>query len=331
MKSKFYRDDGRRVTMLLVAAVAALAASGAAVAGGYGHGRHGAKACSTTSAAARLACGNEVADGYWIAIGNCTNLSDRHEQRDCREEALADWRAARKECGEQFKAREEVCAEIGQAPYDPEVDPENFVNPLAVGGDVAPNSYLPLVPGTRYVYENEAAGESVVVEVTRDTLELEGVECIVVRDVVRDSESGDLIEDTDDYFAQDVQGNVWYFGEIARNYEDGVLVDLEGSWRAGVDGAKPGVVMFAAPQVGDAYRQEFFLGDAEDLARVTSLAGSAESPYASCSSTCLVTDEFTPIEPDVLENKFYLPGIGKILTLDPETGEQEVLVDIEVF
>ncbi len=314
----------------LLACGAAATLAGAAFADGGDH-RPGPGACSRTSVAARAACGNEAADDFWIGFGKCLNVAARDERGECRAELREGWRETRQLCGEQFAAREEVCDALGQAPYDPPIDPADFVDPLEVGGSIAANHFLPLVPGTRYVYENEEAGERVTVSVTFETIEVDGVDCIVVHDVVTELDSGELIEDTDDYMAQDIHGNVWYFGEIARNYEDGRLVDLEGSWRAGEDGASAGILMRAAPAAGDVYRQEFLLGEAEDIARVASLSASAESPYASCAGTCLKTDEFTPIEPDGFENKFYKPGLGKILTVDPESGEREELVDIEVF
>ena len=117
------------------------------------------------------------------------------------------------------------------------------------------------------------------------------------------------------------------FGEIAKNYEDGELVDLEGSWEAGVDGAKAGIIMKADPQVGDVYRQEFFLGDAEDMGEVLSLSGDETVPAADCDNECLVTKDYTPIEPDVEENKYYAPGVGPILEVDVETGERVELVN----
>jgi len=135
-------------------------------------------------------------------------------------------------------------------------------------------------------------------------------------------------EDTDDWMTQDVEGNVWYFGEISKTYEDGELTDIEGSWTAGVDGAKPGILMKAAPEVGDVYRQEFALGEAEDAGEVVSTTGSATVPAASCSGSCVVTRDFTPIEPDGEEFKYYLSGVGLILEENPETGGRVELVDV---
>lgn len=289
-------------------------------------------ACSTTARDARLACSHEVSDDFWIAAGNCENIADPDERSVCLHEARDALRESARECQEQHDARRDVCAKLGQATFEPEYHASDFVDPLAVGGPaVQPNPYLPLVPGTRYRYENEFDGETIIVSVTHETIEIDGVICILVRDVVTDSESGDLIEDTDDFLAQDTQGNVWYFGEVSREYEDGFLASLDGSWRAGVDDAHAGILMKAAPQVGDVYRQEFMLGEAEDVAEVTDLAGSAMSPYASCAGNCLVTSEYTPMSPGSIEHKYYKPGLGQVLVHDPETNSREVLVAVEIF
>lgn len=288
-------------------------------------------ACAATSRAGRNACANEATDDYWIDIGNCANIADASERPGCRQEARTAQQEALLECGDVFAARQDVCVALGQDPYDPQIDPSQFADPADIGGTIAVNPYLPLKAGTRFEYVSKHSGEKVVVEVTYDTIEIAGVTCRIVHDVVTDLTTGELIEDTDDYFAQDLQGNVWYFGEIARNYEDGLLTDLDGSWRVGIDDAKPGILMKAAPQVGDVYRQEFLLGDAEDLAEVIKLNGSASSPYTSCAGNCLVTGEFTPLEPGGFEKKYYKPGVGKILTLKPETGEREVLVKVSSF
>ena len=159
-----------------------------------------------------------------------------------------------------------------------------------------------------------------------ETTEVMGVECMVVRDVVY--LDGEPTEDTLDWFAQDVDGNVWYFGEIAVNYEDGEIADVEGSWEAGVDGAKPGILVLADPQVGDAHRQEMLLGEAEDAAEVLALGETVTVP-AGTYVNCVKTGEFTPLEPDTYEHKYRAPGIGVVLEVDVESGERVELVTVE--
>ena len=164
------------------------------------------------------------------------------------------------------------------------------------------------MPGRTYIYQG--GGETVTYMVTRETREILGVPCAVIHDVV--TKNGEVIEDTTDWYAQDLDGNVWYFGEVAQNFVDGILANLDGSWIAGVDRAQPGIIMKAQPAVGNLYRQEFHLGTAEDMSEVTAVTGSTRTPAATCSGTCLVTRDFTPVEPGIDTVKYYAPGIGLI-------------------
>jgi hypothetical protein len=286
-------------------------------------GRRGDRACSRTAKAALRACRHEAQDDFWIAFGKCLNLADGDERRECIAEAEVALRETAKLCGEQHEAREEVCRLLGQAAYDPEIDPDDFLHPKQAARD--PNPYFPLVPGSWWRYRH--GEETIEVRVTDETTEILGVTCFVVTDVVR--EKGVLIEDTQDWFAQDKDGNVWYMGELAKNYEEGLFVNLDGSWRAGVDGAKPGLIMKASPRVGDVYRQEFLLGEAEDLARVLSLSGNESTEAASCQGSCVVTRELTPIEPGRHARKYYATGVGFILEISDE-GEREELVEYQI-
>jgi hypothetical protein len=190
-------------------------------------------------------------------------------------------------------------------PYEPRIDPNDFVTTID-------NPYLPFPVGRTLVYEGVSDGERERVEVTITdrTREVMGVTTIVVRD--RAFVEGALVEDTFDWFAQDRWGNVWYFGEATAEYEGGEVVSRAGSWEAGVDGAMPGVVMLAVPRVGDRYRQEFSEGEAEDMARVRAEGESVAVP-AGAYQDILVTEDWTPLEPDVLEHKSYAPGVGVVL------------------
>ena len=164
--------------------------------------------------------------------------------------------------------------------YAPELDPADFV-------DVIDNPYLPYIPGTKWVYEGEDDGEveRVEVEVLDETREIEGITATVVRDTVY--VDGELAEDTYDWFAQDKDGNVWYLGEDTHEYEDGKAVNAEGAWEYGKDGALPGIVMLADPTVGDAYRQEYYEGEAEDMGEVLEVGvhhgDRARAPTTTCS------------------------------------------------
>jgi hypothetical protein len=204
-------------------------------------------------------------------------------------------------------------------PYNPVIDPANFVG-------VIDNQYMPLTPGTTFIYEAETEDGFTrdVIFVTQETKVILGVTCTVFQDTetVFDevTPGGRVEEDTEDWFAQDADGNVWYFGEFTTAYEyddEGNLIGTsnEGSWEAGVEGALPGIVMQADPQSGESYRQEFFEGEAEDMAKVLRLNASVSVPYGDFED-CLVTKEWTPLEPGHVEQKFYAPGVGLVLVLE---------------
>jgi hypothetical protein len=200
--------------------------------------------------------------------------------------------------------------------YDPIIIPADFVANIT-------NQYLPLTSGTTFIYEGEEDGEHVRIEVyvTHETREILGVTCTVVRDTVW--VDGELEEDTLDWYAQDKDGNIWYFGEDSKEIDEGVVVSTEGSWEAGVDGAKPGILMKGSPQIGDTYRQEYYWGEAEDMAEVLSLSESVAVPYGSYTN-CLQTKEWNPLEPGVTEHKYYAPGVGLLLEVVVEGGKERV-------
>lgn len=276
--------------------------------------------CEQTASALRKAAQHEARDDSWIGIANCLNLTRRSDAVACLRENARALAEAQQLLADQFDARLELCEDLGGGRYDPRIDPRDFVKGVT-------NPFFPLVPGTTKVFEKKTdeGTERVEVTVTSDTKTLLGVECMVVRDVV--SIGNELIEDTQDYFAQDRSGNVWYFGELVMNFEDGELRDLGGSWRAGEDGAKPGIVMQARPEARNVYRQEFLANEAEDAASVTGLGRTVRVPFGVLNG-CLETLDFTPLEPDHFEAKFYAPGIGLALEVNTESGERVELIGI---
>lgn len=274
--------------------------------------------CRLTSEKMLHSCLGEAQGDSWLASAKCSNISDAAERAACRQQVPPDHKDARQTCHEQKDARNAVCNRLGGERYDPAIDPANFVPTVN-------HPLFPLVPGTTFIYEGQTAGglEHNEFVVTNNTKVILGVACIEVHDTAR--LNGELIEDTLDWFCQDVPGNVWYFGENTTELEGGLIVSLEGSWTAGVDGAKPGIVMKAQPAIGDFYRQEFSLGNAEDLAEVISLNESVTVPFGSFNN-CLKTLETTPMEPDLQEHKFYCTGVGLVLTIDLTTGERSELI-----
>ncbi len=258
---------------------------------------------------------------YWLALAKSKHLSEISERKDAKKNAQEELDESLESCKKQYDARIKLCENLNEEFYQPIIDPANFVT-------VIDNPYLPLIPGTTFFYQkiNANSTETIEFQVTHATKNILGVQCTEIRDIVRIN--GVITEDTLDWFAQDNDGNVWYFGELSQEFENGELASLSGSWKAGVDDAQPGIVMKAHPLVGDFYRQEFFLGDAEDAAEIISIADSQTVPYGNFNNL-LTIKEFTPIEPDALEHKFYAPGIGLILELDPENGDRTELISIQ--
>jgi hypothetical protein len=186
--------------------------------------------------------------------------------------------------------------------------------------------YWPMRPGSRWTYRQLGPGggqRRVEVTVTDRTRTVLGVEARVVHDVV--TVDGRVLEETDDWFAQDTAGNLWYLGEDTREYRDGA-VSTAGSWEAGVGGAQPGILLPARPRPGMSYQQERFDGRAEDRAAVLGLGMRARVPYGFFDHL-LITKEWTPLEPNVLEHKFYAPGVGPVLaiTVSGGSGREELL------
>jgi hypothetical protein len=206
--------------------------------------------------------------------------------------------------------------------YDPQLDPADFVPRVT-------NPFFPLVPGTTLSYEGETEEgvETVIVEVLEETKTILGITATVVRDRV--FLDGELIEDTFDWFAQQNTGDVWYLGEDSKEIEDGEVVSTEGSWEAGVDGAKPGIIMWGDPaaHLNEEYRQEYYPDVAEDVATVIGLEEAVEVPYGSFTG-CIKTEDRNPLESGAVEHKLYCPGIGLVLEGPVDGSERIELVEV---
>jgi hypothetical protein len=282
---------------------------------------HGS-ACKKAAAFARDSCKAGTRADLSLESGKCVNSEDKSEVRECKAEALESFLEAKMECREQHEARVDLCQALDEDVYTPELDPADFVATID-------NPFAPFAPGARWVYEKKTDEglERIEVEVTGETKTILGIEATVIHD--QEFLDGELIEDTFDWVAQDTDGNVWYLGELSYEVEDGVIVSLEGSWEAGVDGAQPGLWMKADPQVGDVYRQEFLLGEAEDYAEVLSLTDAQTVP-AGAFTNCLRTRDASTLEPGNEENKAYAPGVGLVVEIDPESGERAELIEYEL-
>ena len=186
------------------------------------------------------------------------------------------------------------------------------------------NPWFPLVPGTRFVYQGMKDGEAArdVVTVTHRTKVIEGVRCTVVHDELY--LAGRLAERTDDWYARKRDGSVWYFGEATAELDRrGRVTTTEGSWQAGADGALAGVYMPARPKVGLTFRQEYWRGHAEDHFRVVSLDATVKVPYTS-SQHGLLTTEWSPLEPGVVDHKLYVRGVGLVKEETVKGGQERV-------
>lgn len=213
---------------------------------------------------------------------------------------------------------------IMAAPTQPpfrDMDPAQF-------SSIVTNPWLTLLPGTRFIYRSQDGGETEIniVEVTGKTRTVMGVATCVVWDRVW--RSGRLVEETFDWFAQDEHGNVWYFGEDSRTIRNGKTINHAGSWEAGGNGATPGIIMEAQPVPGDAYRQELLKGIAEDMGSVVALHQAVSVPVGTFGD-CLVTRDWTPLEPGMVEFKYYSRALGAlVLEITPDGRHRTELISI---
>ncbi len=298
--------------------------------------------CSASANELHKSCGYEVLDEAFIGAAKCADLGSEETAEECLAELDETRAEAFGECGDIHEARLAMCDELGDAIHDPQFGlnyAEQFVDPRNIGSTVTPNPYFPLVNGNEWVFEGsfEEDGETVTERITitvSDKIKMiDGIACLVVRDVV--VIDGELIEDTDDWFAQDNDGNVWYCGEEVKDYEtfDGdepqvpELIAIDGSFKADRDGDEGGILLPADAQVGDVFRQEFSAANAEDAIEILAVNAEESVPAANCDGECLQTRDFSPLDPGVEEHKFYKPGIGKILEIDLESGDRVELIE----
>ena len=203
------------------------------------------------------------------------------------------------------------------APYHPAIDPANFTHVVNI-------PFFPLVPGTTATFIEKEGSESREnkVTVTHDTKTIMGVKCVVVRDTV--SVGGVVKEDTFDWYAQDKEGAVWYFGEDTKEFEKGGLVNTGGSWEAGVNG-QPGIIMPANPKPGEPYRQEYSPGNAEDMGQVIAIDETTTVPHGTFKH-CVKTKDWSMLESGH-EHKWYARGVG-VVRAESSDGEVSTLVSV---
>ena len=302
------------------------------------------KFCSATAQAVFRACSKETLSDYWIGIGICINESDNRDRSECYVDLKESNQEANEECAAQLQARAALCAKVGEGRYDPEFEQTDFDSDFR--NLTNPNAYFPLTIGSRWEYRS--ADETNVVRVLDRTKLIDDVRCIVVRDEV--FVDGVITEGTNDWFAQAKDGTVWYCGEETAEFETfkgdrpmlPELVDIDGSFKADRDGDKPGIIFLANPTPGQFYIEESSLGNAEDATQILSINYSfgknatldklvpAQLAQLLCKNNCVVTKNISPLEPGVVERKYYAPGIGVFLETAPQTGEVSRLVKCNV-
>lgn len=207
-----------------------------------------------------------------------------------------------------------------QMPLPVPFDPGDFVATIT-------NPYFPLYPGEVFIYSGvtDEGPEVLQIYVSHQKKTILGVDCMVVNETV--TVDGILVEVSINWYAQDKKGNVWYFGEDSKEYQDGAVIGTEGTWQAGANGAVQGIIMEAHPKIGDIYQQEVAPGVAMDMAQILSKTRSIKVPYGSFND-CLYIKEWSQLEPGVTEYKYYVRGIGFALGI---TGENQRLVLRTIF
>lgn len=329
-------------------------------------------ACGAVAELTRMACDTDVEEEHLLARANCRDVPGAQQSAECRMHAGEERVETSLECATQHAARLELCALLGPARYAPAWRREDFVADQRTLDATSANPYWPLRVGMQWIYQGDGERITVAVQaatkrIRRGTSPETAVDCLVVNDLVEEVEGtadaasflaapGIPIEDTDDWYAQDLGGTVWYCGEIARNYAVFAgdrprlpeLVDIDGSWKAWVDGARPGILMLATPVPGAVYRQELLLDDAEDAGTVLSVSASGFLEGDDCDNAgdlvvdpgqvlathcgagdCVVVRDFTPLEPEANEHKYFARGVGLVLAVDREDMSCEVLVSLE--
>jgi hypothetical protein len=326
----------RGLAWFLGLAVTALAIPAASSISAQGSGQF----CTATANAIAKACGSQTQDDYWIAVANCINEPDAAERAECLADAAASRTEATQLCRDQLNGRLEACTLLGEDRYDPEFEPADFDKDFANLPN--PNRYFPLAVGNRWQYRGGT--EVNTVEILSQTKLIDEVTCVVARDLVYDS--GFLKEATDDWYAQAKNGDAWYCGEEVKDFENfrgdrprrPELVSIDGSFKAGRDGAKPGIIFRAFPRRGESYLEEFSLGNAEDVTTVLStnygFGTNADldrnvpqrlARMLCAGNNCVVTKNFSLLEPGLSARKYYAPGIGVFLEVE-STGDTSQLV-----
>ena len=322
--------------------------------GGPAHATYYGGACSKHATLMLYACFADREDDYLVHRADCAYVTSAENHRECLSDARSERREKTEECSEVYEARRELCDLVGQARYDIEFEPGDFVHPDEIGDGVPENPYWPLSAGHTHVIvaestddEGEYVKEVVVVTATDEVRDVGGIPCRVIRDLVfEEDEEGEYsaLEITQDWYAQIGEGgeargigdagDTVYCGENTYEVEDDLIDNTDGSFAHDTDRAKAGFLVRRYPVIGAGDRQEMASDEAEDYVRYEDLnatpsaaeGGDLDAPLA-CMGNCLKTFEVNPHDPGQAEFKYYLPGTGFVLATkledDAATGERE--------
>ena len=304
--------------------------------------------CQSSAVSLYKACTFDIRDDLSTLEAACDHIADYDERRSCQAQASEELTEGREECMAQVQSRFEVCGLLDEWRYaDPIADlTVDYIDPNDVPSIYPANPYVSVEAGRTLLLRggSEEFEERVVIHVTDEVREILGVPCRIVWDIVfeaEENEEGEVeyepVEVTQDWFAQSAAGDVYYCGEAVQDYEDGLVVSLDGAFEAGTDYAKGGLLTQASPVIGLAHRQEMYVGEAEDLVQYLELAAipteeeGGDNPSVPCApSGCLKTFDFSTLDPASTEYKYYLAGTGFVLAVGLEdgelTGEREELV-----
>ncbi len=286
------------------------------------------------------ACRAAVEDDDDVGEAICVNITNRAARKTCFDNLTAAEQEGLQTCDDQHEGRDAACDVLGTGRYDPDFSPAKFDDPRRPS---KPNAYFPLDVGKHWEYRSLTQVDKV--DVVDETKLIAGVNCIVVRDQV--FENGLIHEATDDWYVPAKDGSVWYFGEEVKDYEvfpgdkpqRPQLVKIDGSFKAGDNGDKPGVIMLGTPKAGAVYLEEFSLANAEDVTEILSATYAFgqdatlddnvpwELAHRFCADgKCVVTKNYSLLEPGLFARKYYARGVGTILEVE-STGEVIQLVN----
>ncbi|MDA1260118.1 MAG: hypothetical protein O3A20_05800 [Planctomycetota bacterium] len=308
--------------LLSLIAVGALSASPLSAQSTFGSAQAEAapeRPCEAMARAAYAAARSDAETEFWMSVALAVNepgaqLAARLKQ------AWITRREAWAEAIVQYEARLQVCEALGHGAYLPVLSPGQFTAQVNA-------TFYPLPIGATYLYEAQTAHGLERIETTAldRVLQVGGVPCRTVSS--NEYLDGTLKERTFEWFSQDLDGSVWYLGEITQEFEAGLPTGMDGSWRAGVDNAKAGLQVPAVPERGDVFRMEFLLGTAEDVARVVDINQTVTVPAGSFDG-CAVVQEWSPLDVRELVLKYYAPNVGMVLEVNQRTGDRLELIEI---